>query len=43
MPVADVRTKLSTWDVAEWIGYWRYKAALEDQAIQRAKMGHHDS
>lgn len=38
MPVADVRAQLSTWDVAEWIGYWRYKAALEDQAIEKAKM-----
>ena len=38
MTVADVRERLSTHDVIEWTAYWRYKAALQDQAIERAQM-----
>jgi hypothetical protein len=40
LTVADVRERLSTHDVIEWTAYWRYKAALQDQAIKRAKMEH---
>ena len=38
MPVSEVRERLSTRDVIEWTAYWRYKAALQDQAIEKAKM-----
>lgn len=38
MPVADVRAQLTTWDVAEWLAYWRYKEALQDQAIEKMRL-----
>lgn len=38
MPVARIRAELTTKDVVEWTAYWRYKAALQDQAIEQAKM-----
>ena len=38
MSVGDVRERLSTRDVIEWAAYWRYKAALQDQAIEKARM-----
>jgi hypothetical protein len=36
--VAELEPQLSMAELAQWCGYDRYKAALQDQAIEAAKM-----
>lgn len=38
MTAAELRRRMSIPEMIDWIGYDRYKAALEDQARERAKM-----
>ncbi len=40
MTVAELRRRMSLAELIDWIGYDRYRAALEDQARQRAEMQH---
>lgn len=32
------RQRCSTEQIARWLAYWKYKNALQDQALQEAKM-----
>jgi hypothetical protein len=36
--VAELRARIGLTEAIEWIGYWKYSAALRDQAIEQAKM-----
>ena len=38
MTVAELRRRMTIPEMIDWIGYDRYKAALEDQARERVKM-----
>jgi len=35
-----MRKECSIRQVIRWIAYWRYKSALEERAIEEAKMRH---
>jgi hypothetical protein len=32
------RQRCPTWQLTRWIAYWKYKNALQDQALQKARM-----
>ena len=38
MTVAELRRRMTIAEMIDWIGYDRYKAALEDQARERLEM-----
>ena len=38
LTVAELRRRMPMHELIDWIGYDRYRAALEDQARERAKM-----
>ena len=38
--VDRLRARLSTMHIAKWRGYWKLKAALESQAIEKMRMRH---
>jgi len=38
MTVAELRRRMPMHELIDWVGYDRYRAALEDQARERAKM-----
>ena len=38
MTVAELRRRMTIAEMIDWIGYDRYKAALEDQARERVTM-----
>ena len=38
MTVAELRRRMTISEMLDWIGYDRYKGALEDQAVERVKM-----
>ncbi len=38
MTVAELEPRLSMAEMVQWCGYDRYKAALQDQAIEAAKL-----
>ena len=40
MTVAELRRRMTMQELIDWIGYDRYRAALEDQARQKAEMQH---
>ena len=42
MTVQELERRMDVTELIEWQGYWRYKAALQDQAIEQAKMQHDD-
>ena len=36
IPVRELRQRVDTRELGEWMGYWRYKADMEDAAIENA-------
>jgi len=38
MTVAELRRRMSIREMTDWLGYDRYKAALEDQVRERVEM-----
>jgi transcription initiation factor TFIIIB Brf1 subunit/transcription initiation factor TFIIB len=38
MTVAELRRRMSLSEMIDWIGYDRYKSALEDQAQEQVRM-----
>lgn len=38
MTAAECRRRMTTREMIDWMGYDRYKGALEDQARERVKM-----
>lgn len=42
LPVRELEQRVTTRELADWVGYWAYQAALQDQAIEVAKMRRND-
>lgn len=40
MTAAECRRRMTVGEMIDWMGYDRYKAALEDQARERLEMQH---
>jgi len=38
MTVARLRREMSTVEFAQWLAYWKYKAALQDRARRKADL-----
>ena len=37
IPVRELRQRVDTRELGEWMAYWRYKADMEEAAIEKAR------